>query len=652
MNWYNILEKVAECQGYKFEERPFQKKMINELQKRFEESRDLSVPVLIRLPCGYGKTQIGESPFLGEIFTGEWFTRGMIYVLPTRSLTVQQTKRIKKDVECLCQLKSCPALSVSDFHGESGTYYFYADAIISTFDTFVYAYARKSRTGHHLEFPAGSISTSYIIFDEAHMIQDDYLYSHAVMNRVLRVLSRSGVPTIIMTATMPKPIKRVIFDGIDYEEYPKSEDIESKNLPSLGTYRGEVEEVKVHEEDMIDYIRKSFSYEIVKGKRILVVCNTVRKAQDAYWEIIKKVSTDRNLDGIVILLHSRYIKRDRERRSNIAIKLMKKPECESCKKPIKEFPIYMTKDQSKIYCSDCASSEMRRLDFVIVVATQVVEAGLDISADWLLTDIAPLDALVQRSGRCSRFTYEKNGRIDLFYYDGVHLPYQKDLVKRAYEILSDGDDEHRVRSLTDFVYSIRVIDEDYEVFRQEISEEDFQRSLRLYLSYLEGSGFSTFSIDWQLLRRISARPNAFITLIAFPKDEKIPIYELEEDEADLHIQGKYRSHHPIKQRLVDYQEMLSLIGTKNIGIKEDFIHAHSFTLSYPYALRNRQPKSFLRHRINKEHFMVELRPIIVDAYPKRECCYLVEKTSLRRLEESNYLVNPEFYDEVGGLKVE
>ena len=86
MRWYNILEEVAEYQGYKFEERPFQKKIIDELQDRFEASRDISVPVLIRLPCGYGKTQIGESPFLGEVFTDKWFTRGMTYVLPTLSL--------------------------------------------------------------------------------------------------------------------------------------------------------------------------------------------------------------------------------------------------------------------------------------------------------------------------------------------------------------------------------------------------------------------------------------------------------------------------------------------------------------------------------------------------------------------------------------
>jgi CRISPR-associated endonuclease/helicase Cas3 len=39
----------------------------------------------------------------------------------------------------------------------------------------------------------------------------------------------------------------------------------------------------------------------------------------------------------------------------------------------------------------------------IIVATQVVEAGVDISAGCLITELAPWPSLVQRFGRCARY---------------------------------------------------------------------------------------------------------------------------------------------------------------------------------------------------------------------------------------------------------
>jgi CRISPR-associated endonuclease/helicase Cas3 len=43
----------------------------------------------------------------------------------------------------------------------------------------------------------------------------------------------------------------------------------------------------------------------------------------------------------------------------------------------------------------------------IIVATQVVEAGVDVSATTLITDLAPWPSLVQRFGRCARYEGEK-----------------------------------------------------------------------------------------------------------------------------------------------------------------------------------------------------------------------------------------------------
>jgi CRISPR-associated endonuclease/helicase Cas3 len=42
----------------------------------------------------------------------------------------------------------------------------------------------------------------------------------------------------------------------------------------------------------------------------------------------------------------------------------------------------------------------------ILVSTQVVEAGLDLSCEHLHTELCPMNALVQRGGRCARFAGE------------------------------------------------------------------------------------------------------------------------------------------------------------------------------------------------------------------------------------------------------
>ena len=49
------------------------------------------------------------------------------------------------------------------------------------------------------------------------------------------------------------------------------------------------------------------------------------------------------------------------------------------------------------------------------VATQVVEAGLDLSADLLLTEAAPANSLIQRAGRCARYAPPRNrGQVVVF----------------------------------------------------------------------------------------------------------------------------------------------------------------------------------------------------------------------------------------------
>lgn len=49
----------------------------------------------------------------------------------------------------------------------------------------------------------------------------------------------------------------------------------------------------------------------------------------------------------------------------------------------------------------------------ILVATQVVEVGLDITSEALHTELAPAASIIQRAGRCARYENEKG---DVYVY--------------------------------------------------------------------------------------------------------------------------------------------------------------------------------------------------------------------------------------------
>ncbi|MCX6323326.1 MAG: hypothetical protein NTZ41_03890, partial [Sphingobacteriales bacterium] len=85
----------------------------------------------------------------------------------------------------------------------------------------------------------------------------------------------------------------------------------------------------------------------------------------------------------------------------------------------------------------------------IVISTQIVEVSLDISFDIMITEAAPLDALIQRFGRINRKrTNETIGIMkDVYVIEPSTdkkdaLPYDLDIISKSYEVLPDGDTLH------------------------------------------------------------------------------------------------------------------------------------------------------------------------------------------------------------------
>ncbi len=103
--------------------------------------------------------------------------------------------------------------------------------------------------------------------------------------------------------------------------------------------------------------------------RTLVVLNTVQRATAVFDEVAKL-----GLDADLVLLHSRFRPDDRQKQTRRAV----------------EEP------------GNAGS---------IVVATQVLEAGVDLTSETLITEVAPWSSVVQRAGRCNRDGLASDARL-------------------------------------------------------------------------------------------------------------------------------------------------------------------------------------------------------------------------------------------------
>ena len=271
----------------------------------------------------------------------------MIHALPMRALANQMEERMK---DC-----AGPTLRVAAMHGQRPeSVLFYADAIFATLDQVVtsYACAPLSLSVRQGNIPAGAVASSFLIFDEVHTFEP-----RLGLQSVLVLAERAhqmGIPFVIMSATLPKTFIRSLAERFCATPI-EGDHLENKDRePRHVTLR--VLPEKLNARTILDHTEKA--------RRTLVVVNTVQRALDLYEQVRD------TFRGTVVLAHSRFYDEDRR-----------------------------TKEQQieALFGKKAAQGQC------LLIATQVVEVGLDISCDLLITELAPIDALVQRAGRCARW---------------------------------------------------------------------------------------------------------------------------------------------------------------------------------------------------------------------------------------------------------
>ncbi|MEW4923157.1 CRISPR-associated helicase Cas3' [Algibacter sp. 2305UL17-15] len=393
-------------------------------QKKVAEHLLNGKNIILSVPTGAGKTWASIMPFLyAKNRTDINFPKKMIYSLPLRALCNSISEDVNKAIENT-NFEGLSAIQTGEFSEDK---YFEKDIIFSTID---------QTLSNFLCFPlplsqrqanvnAGALIGSYLVFDEFHLLDGDRSMATTLgMLRMLGKLSRF----CIMTATLSDDFMTKIKGALD--------DIEIVTLDGFDEDIAKIGSLKVPENKSskkeIEVVKGIIRAEKIKENHIdktIVICNRVETAQRVYLEL-EYWAKEKNIN--LICLHSRFFDRHR-------------------KAAEKQLKVLFGKD-----VKDQKTNS-------ILISTQVIEAGMDISCEVMHTEIAPINALLQRLGRCARYTGEygkvfvydvleeeekakidvkdfknlsKEDKTEIRKLKNLYLPYKKDLCIKTLEYLS------------------------------------------------------------------------------------------------------------------------------------------------------------------------------------------------------------------------
>lgn len=358
---------------------------------------------ILEAPMGGGKT---EAALMGvEQLSNKTGTGGMFFGLPTQATSNGIFDRIKDWVNTLSLNDEKRSLQL--VHGKAALNDSYnvlprasniaedaEDGVVvnewfvgrktAMLDEFVVGtidqFLMMSLKQKHLMLRHLGFTKKVIVIDEVHAYD---AYMNQYLERTLRWIGAYGVPVIILSATLPAETRIKLVEaymrgqGYKWRNVDKPADWETTIKYPLITYSDGVEvkqeddftptentqvNIKVLDEDkLIETLQEILSDGGIAG----VIVNTVRKAQELAEALEKHFGKEQ-----VDLLHSSFIATDR------------------------------TEKESQLL--DHIGKDADRPHKKIIIGTQVIEQSLDIDFDVLISELAPMDLLIQRIGRLHR----------------------------------------------------------------------------------------------------------------------------------------------------------------------------------------------------------------------------------------------------------
>lgn len=232
------------------------------------------------------------------------------------------------------------------------------------------------------------LNRKVLIFDEVHAA-DEYMFE--LLESLLALHLHQGGSVILLTATLSHKQREKLTSiwlqsaGLPLSKlkechFPLATKVSTTQIPALqetplGSRADVSRTVVVDFLNGVDVCIDLIVQAVSLGQCVVWIRNTVNDAIEAYQRVLAVLDHPENC----LLFHSRFVLQDRKN----------------------------TEDRVLEYFGKQSNGSTRKGK--VLIATQVFQESLDADADVMISDICPIDDLIQRAGRLHRHTRDKNG---------------------------------------------------------------------------------------------------------------------------------------------------------------------------------------------------------------------------------------------------
>jgi CRISPR-associated endonuclease/helicase Cas3 len=226
-----------------------------------------------------------------------------------------------------------------------------------------------------LQYGYGPICHLPLLADSVVVVDEVHSFDRGMFSALVDFLTTFDVPVLCMTATLPRE-RRAKLETCGLYVYPTEtppELLRSAQYPRYRVHRADVAEAK-----------GLVSCALREQKRVLWVVNTVSRAQSLARELaVDPAANPLQAEGGVPLFcyHSRFKLSDRKRHHQSVVDAFRR------------------------------LNDAGAVRGVLAITTQVCEMSLDLDADFVVTEEAPVTSLIQRMGRGCRESLPSDDRF-------------------------------------------------------------------------------------------------------------------------------------------------------------------------------------------------------------------------------------------------